>query len=449
MNKTRYYILLAFTTLATSFSAGAQYISTFAGTTQGYSGDGGPANAAKFNACTGMTVDGAGNIFVADAHNHVVRKIDVTGMITTFAGTGTAGYSGNGGAATAAKLNNPMSVATDAAGNVYIADNVNNVIRVVNAAGKIQNYAGNAISGYSGDGDTAHLASLKLPQAIALDASGNLYIADGGNNVIRKVGADRIISTVAGNGALGDGGDGGQATDAKLSTPSGIAVNAAGDIYIADIFNNRVRKVDAVSGIITTIAGNGMTGNSGNGGPATAAYLNYPSSVSLDMLGNVYLTDAGNSNVRMINTSGIISNIAGSSTSGYAGDGDLAVNAKLSSPRSVFVDGWGRIYIVDMGNHVIRKLTNEPGSVNRVAGATGFSMYPNPAQDKVTVELNANANEVDVTVYDMVGRTTLSEHYSGTSSALTIGTASLPGGIYTMVVSANGAKYTQRLIVEK
>ncbi|GAA4468623.1 hypothetical protein GCM10023093_26580 [Nemorincola caseinilytica] len=450
MNKKRYSILfLVLIALVRVSPAGAQYITTFTGTGQGYAGDGGPAAMARLNTPAGMAVDGAGNIYIADAGNNVVRKIDATGIISTFAGTGVSGYSGNGGAATLAKLNSPVAIATDAAGNVYIADNGNHLVRVVNVSGFIKNYAGNGIAGYAGDGDTAHLGSLKLPQSIAIDAVGNMYISEAGNHVIRKVSAgDRIMSTVAGTGIQGNSGDGGAATNAQLSTPAGIAVDAAGNIYVADLFNNRIRKVTASTGTIATIVGTGAAGNSGNGGPATAASLRYPSSVSLDVTGNLYLTDQGNNNVRMVNGAGIISNVAGTSTNGYAGDGGLAVNAKLNSPKAVFVDGWGRIYIVDQGNHVIRKLTNEPGGVAAVVPVSGFSIYPNPAQSEVYLAVYGIKDAADVTICDMTGRVVASQHMAAAPATHAVSTAALPGGIYTVVLHANGSRYVQKLVIE-
>ncbi len=234
------FILLVFIAVFSSVTAGAQYyISTFAGNgfgagtgTGGYTGDGGMASAAQLNACTGIAVDGAGNIYIADRGNNVVRKVNTAGVISTFAGTGTAGYSGNGGPAALANLNMPSAVTTDAAGNVYIADNGNNTVRVVNTTGTIRNFAGNGAPGNSGNGDTAHLGSLNGPLGLAFDQAGNLYIADAVNNSIRMVSAGtHLLSTVAGTGLQGNSGDGGAATAATLYAPASVATDALGNVY--------------------------------------------------------------------------------------------------------------------------------------------------------------------------------------------------------------------------
>ena len=217
-----------------------------------------------------MAVDASGNLYIADTGNNRIRKVSATGIITTVAGNGSAGYSGDGGPATSAQLDGPEGVAVDGSGNLYIADTCNNRIRKVSATGIITTVAGNGSAGYSGDGGPATSAQLSLPAGVAVDGSGNLYIADSGNNRIRKVSATGIITTVAGNGSPGYSGDGGPATSAQLNQPAGVAVDASGNLYIADSSNNRIRKVSA-TGIITTVAGNGFDGYSGDGGPATSA----------------------------------------------------------------------------------------------------------------------------------------------------------------------------------
>jgi sugar lactone lactonase YvrE len=390
-----------------------------------------------------MAVDGAGNMYVADYDNNVVRKIDASGTISTFAGIGTAGYSGNGGAAILAKLRHPVAVAADAAGNIYIADNENNVVRVVNAAGIISNFAGNGIAGYVGDGDTSHLGSLNGPAGLAFDAAGNMYIADASNNVIRMVAVGtHILSTFAGNGSIGNSGDGGLATAAQLFSPSGVAVNTAGDVYIADILNNKVRKVAAATGIISTFAGTGAAGNSGDGGMAAAATMKFPSSVALDMGGNVYITDQGNNNVRIVNSAGIINHFAGQSTSGYDGDGGLAANAKLASPRAVYVDGWNRIYIVDYNNHVIRNITATASVA--VTGSNGvLSVYPNPSTGMVYLNTAAIKGVAAITVTDITGRIVLS-----TATLPSIQLGHLADGVYTISVVAADGKHTARVLLQ-
>ena len=395
-----------------------------------------------------MAVDGAGNVYIADRGNHVVRRVSNSGIISTFAGTGTSGYSGNGGAANLARLNAPFAVATDAAGNVYIADNGNNTIRVVNAAGIIRNYAGNGVAGYSGNGDTAHLGSLNGPQGIALDQVGNLYIADAVNNVIRMVAAGtRIMSTYAGNGTLGNGGNGGSATAASLYTPSGVATDAFGNLYIADQLNHVIRRVVASTGTIHVFAGTGAAGNSGDGGSALGAAMRFPSGVSVDGAGNVYIADQGNNNVRMVNTSGVISHVAGTSTNGYSGNGGLAVSAQLASPKSVYADGWGRVYIADFANHVIRVISSV-SSVPTVAGSDALHIVPNPSNGIFTISLAAAAVRTTIAVVDMTGRVVCTASITDGVRTADLNLTHLPRGNYVVKVVSERSTEFAKVVLE-
>lgn len=441
--------LLLLIAVCSTLSVHAQYISAFAGNsgTSGYSGDGGVAISAKLNSCSGVAVDGAGNIYIADRGNHVVRKISTAGTISTFAGTGTAGYSGNGGAASLATLNMPGSVATDAAGNVYISDIGNNTVRMVNTMGIIRNFAGSGVAGYAGDGDTAHNGRLNAPEGLAVDAAGNVYIADAGNNVIRMVSAGlRLMSTVAGNGLQGYSGDGGSAVLAKLYNPSGVAVDINGNLYIADVINNRVRKV-ATSGIISTYAGTGTAGNSGNGGAAAAATLRYPSALSVDGAGNLYIADQGNNNIRMVSTSGVITNFAGTSTSGYDGDGGLAVSARLAAPKCVTADGWGRVYIADAGNHAVR-VVSATASVSGALTSGKIAVYPNPSSGTFTLSMPLVVGSVQVSVLDIMGRVAATKNLSGAATQQLLDFSSLAPGSYILKVTAGEAAYTTKLTIE-
>ncbi|MGC9194890.1 MAG: hypothetical protein ACP5IL_05465, partial [Syntrophobacteraceae bacterium] len=334
-------------------------ISTMAGTgTKGYSGDSGVATSAQLNLPGGVGADMSGNIYIADSLNNRIRKVDAsTGIITTVAGNGTGGYSGDGGSALSAQLNNPAGVAVDLSGNLYIADTSNNRIREVSATTPrmIITVAGSGAPGYSGDGAAAVSAQLNSPLGVAVDTSGNLYIADSSNNCIREVNATSgIISTVAGNGTAGYSGDGGAATSAQLSQPGGVTVDYLDNIYIADTANERIRKVDP-SGDITTVAGTGTAGYSGDGGPATSAELNQPVSVAVDASQNIYVADTQNSRIRKVDaTSGNVRTIAGNGTQGYAGDGGPAILAQLNLPQGVAVDIAGDIYMADTANYRIR-----------------------------------------------------------------------------------------------
>jgi hypothetical protein len=291
-------------------------------------------------------------------------------MISTVAGNGIGGDSGDGGAATAAQLWDPRGVAVDAAGKLYIADSGRHRIRKVTPDGIITTVAGNGIEGYSGDGGAATAASLRWPYGVAVDATGNLYIADADNHRIRKVTQDGIITTVAGNGIGGYSGDGGAATAASLYYPRDVAVDAAGNLYIADSDNHRIRKVTS-AGIITTVAGKGTGGYSGDGGAATSASLLWPHGVAVDATGNLYIADKNNNRIRKVTPSGIISTVAGNGAYGYSGDGGPATAASLQWPHGVAVDAAGNLYIADTSNHRIRKVRlsclPEPSAVFRDA----------------------------------------------------------------------------------
>ncbi len=329
---------------------------------RGYSGDGGLATSAEVNIPYGLAVDTAGNIYIADLENNRIRKVTAsTGIISTVAGNGTAGYSGDGGAATSAEINFPYGVAVDSAGNIYIADNGNQRIRKVTVStGIISTVAGNGIVGYSGDGGPATSAELDSPTGVAVDSAGNIYIADLENYRIRKVTASTgKISTVAGTGTQGYSGDGGPATSAELYYATGVAVDSAGNIYISDVVNERIRKVTAATGIINTVAGDGTGGFSGDGGLATSAELSAPWGVAVDTAGNIYISDVSNQRIRKVTAStGIINTVAGDGIAGYSGDGGAATSAELNYPYDVAVDSADNIYIADTLNNRIRVVSH-------------------------------------------------------------------------------------------
>jgi trimeric autotransporter adhesin len=305
-----------------------------------------------------VAVDASGNIYIADTNNHRIRMVTKsTGIISTVAGTGYSGYSGDGGQATSAALRNPYGVAVDASGNIYIADSANNRIRMVTkSTGIISTVAGTGSYSYSGDGGQATSAALNYPYDVAVDASGNIYIADSSNYCIRMVlKSTGIIRTVAGTGSSGYSGDGGQATSAALGNPYDVAVDASGNIYIADTTHNRIRTVMKSTGIISTVAGTGSYGSSGDVGQATSATLYNPYGVAVDASGNIYIADTNNHRIRMVTKStGIISTVAGTGSSGYNGDGGQATSAALRDPFGVAVDASGNIYIADSSNYCIR-----------------------------------------------------------------------------------------------
>jgi sugar lactone lactonase YvrE len=405
----------------------------------GFDGDGAAATSALLFEPEGVAVDGAGNLFIADTQNHRVRKVDgLTGTITTVAGTGVPGFSGDG-VASAAELDFPSAVAVDGLGNVYISDTVNERIREVDTQGTITTIAGNGSIGFSGDGAAAIAAQLDAPTGIAVDAAGNVYFADTSNYRIRRVDViTEQISTVAGTctGMCSPafGGDGGPATSAQLAQPYGVAVDGAGNIFIADTFNQRIRKVDA-SGTITTLAGNGSAGSSGDGGPAISAELYEPGGVAVAAAGSVYIADSHGDRIRavdattsaiatiagngtnlvgggaatslplnspeavradalgdlyiadqtrvwIVDTSGVIAAFAGNGTLGYDGDGGPATNAELGDPSDVAIDSQDNIYIADTANNRIRRV-DQTGTIMTVVGTgtQGFSGDGGPAID--------------------------------------------------------------------
>ncbi|MHB1021279.1 MAG: Ig-like domain repeat protein [Acidobacteriaceae bacterium] len=329
-----------------------------------YNGDGIAATSANIYLPSGVVVDAAGNLYLSDPGNQRIRKVDaVSNKISTIAGDGSAGVTGDGGLAIYANLNTPAGLAIDGAGNLYIADSNNHAIRRVDAnTGIITTVAGTiGHPGYSGDGGAATSAELNTPEGVAFDNNGDLYIADTGNNRIREVDATTgNISTVAGTGTAGFSGDGGAATSAQLNAPWDVTVSAAGDLYIADQNNNRIRMVAASNGNISTVAGSGATpGSNGDNGPATAAQLNIPENVALDPAGNLYIADAGNNRVRKVNAAtGIITTIAGNGNSSASGDGGPATQAGLYGPDALSLDGNGNLYISDLFHHRIRKVSS-------------------------------------------------------------------------------------------
>lgn len=341
-------------------------ISTVAGTGDyRFNGDNLPATLAALNSPTDVAVDSAGNIYVCELVGNRVRRVSaMTGIISTAAGTGTAGFSGDGGPASAAMLNEPIGLFIDTKDQIYIADSRR--IRRIGVGGVIQTVAG--ISDYLPvqDGIPATQASLASPAAVAVDATGVVYIADSGVSLVRKVGLDGIIRTVAGTGVAGFL-DGTVATKAELNQPSGIAVDANTVLYIGDTLNSRVRKVSS-SGVITTIAGNGMYKFGGDGGPASAGLLNQPGDVAIDSHGNIYISDSLNHRVRRIDATGAISTIAGNGIAGFSGDGGTATRASLDKPIGLALDSSGNLFIADYNNNRVRKVSTSGAITTAVGG---------------------------------------------------------------------------------
>jgi CSLREA domain-containing protein len=421
---------------------------TFAGNgSYGYSGDGGPATAAMI-VPNGVAVDGAGDLFIADTSHNVVREVRPNGIITTVAGNGTQGYSGDGGPATAAKLSGPFGVSVDATGDLFIADNGNARIREVTSAGIITTVAGNGLRGFSGDGGPATAAKLETAVAVAVDGQGDLFIADSFNNRIREVTPAGIIITFAGSGPGGGpffgsySGDGGPATAATLDDPSGVAVDANSDLFIADTRNNCIREVTP-NGIITTVAGGG-NGLSSDGGPAINAILTFPTGVVVDGQGDLFIADTGsaatqhNRPVREVTPTGLFTTVA--TLPGY--------------PTGVAVDAQGELFIADSGdNRVLRLRTKtlvtvvQDSTTTTVSSSASSSYFGQPLTFTATVTANAPGSGTPagtvafylgpVNAADQIGTGTLSTSITGATTA-TFSTPSLPVGADTITATYGG-----------
>ncbi len=315
----------------------------------------------------GLVVDRTGNVYIGDTYSNRIRKVALDGTISTFAGNGDYGYIGDGLLATDTRLWYPQGIAVDEAGNLYIADTYNYRIRKVTLDGIITTVAGGGSLGL-GDNGPATAAGLNLPFGIAVDAQGNIYIADTGNNRIRKVAPDGLITTIAGTGNAGYGGDNGPAVSAELNAPRGVAVGKSGVVYVADTGNFRIRAIN-LDGMIVTIAGNGSTGYSGDGGLGSAAQLSTPSGIAVGTFGEVYIADADNNRIRKLTPDGLITTVAGTGVQGYGGDGGEATAAQLFSPCGVAVDSFGHLYIADYGNNRIRLVTVAPATAAMISPA--------------------------------------------------------------------------------
>lgn len=414
-----------------------------------YIGDGFPATSFSLAAPAGLCIDASGNVYESDYAVARIRKLNAASSISTYAGTGTLGYSGDGGPASSALIRYPTGMAVNATGDVYFADEYNKVVRRIDATTHIiTTVCGNGGGGFAGDGGPATDAHLEEPAGICLDKNGNLYIADKGNNRIRKVSASTgTITTLAGNGLFGYGGDGGIGTDAALTAPTGVCADTLGNIFIADRGNNVIRRVDATTGIITTMAGNGAADYGGDGGPAANATMAQPNNVFMSRRYNLYISDNGNNRVRVVTSDGIMHTLAGSGDHGYAGDGGPALAATFLGPTAVCADEQENVYIADGGNSVIRKVTPVYNGIKELPQAGTFVLYPNPSAGIFTLmtstQLPADAR---VTVTNVLGSVVYAGpcHQNGS-----IDLSSQPPGVYCVYLRWSGGSICGKAIIAK
>jgi hypothetical protein len=424
-------------------------ITTFAGNgTAGYSGDGGPANMAQLSSPYGVCLDAAGNLYIADQGNYAIRKICYsTGIITTVAGNGTSGFSGDGGAASSSVLGSIQGICTDENDNIYFSDAGNNAVRKIDAiTGIITTIAGNGNPGFSGDGGQGPLALLNNPEGLCI-SSGSLYIADTYNGRIRKLNLSTgIITTIAGNGNAGYSGDGGPGIMAMLNGPSAICANANGYLFIADEENFVVRSVAPGTGIISTIAGTGTYGFTGDGGKAVNAGIGSIDGMCMDGNGSIYIDDLSCSVRKITVLTDIIKVVAGSGVaSGDAGDGGPAVQGLLSLPAGVCVDHSGNIIIADAGNNRVRMAT-QPGYNPNLPIYTNPVIFPNPSSGPLSVQIADDQKNATAEIFNIAGQKVYTSQLQSDNNSFDL--SAMPCGPYIISVTSPGHSYTQKITLD-
>ncbi|WP_161499303.1 NHL domain-containing protein [Flavipsychrobacter stenotrophus] len=426
----------------------AQTINAFAGNhTSGYSGDGSSALSAQCYAPAGIAVDAAGNVYFCELGNSVIRKVSTSGIISTVAGTGTAGFSGNGGPATAAKINQPTSVAVDDTGNIIFTDDANNMIRKINTSGIISTIAGTGTGGYFGDLGLAVNAQLNSPSGVATDHKGNVFIADVYNHAVRKIDTGGRITTIAGDGSPGYTGNGYPAIMSSLNFPKGVWADSTGNLFIVDQGNSVIRRINT-GGVINTYAGCDTPGYSGDGGYGYKAKLNAPTEITTDRSGNLYIADFSNHVIRKVTPGGFISTYAGSGTSGYSGDGGNARMANMAGPYGVAISSNGRMYITDEINNVIRVIDLATG-VEQTISLHPFTLnvYPNPSDGAITIEIPATNLEANLLVVDVTGRTVQTRSIAAGNQSIKVGLQGLATGTYFVKVAVGSDIYREKFVV--
>ncbi|MET2986433.1 NHL domain-containing protein [Aureibaculum conchae] len=429
-----YIILLVLTFV---YSAQSQTITTVAGTgSSGFGGDGGPATTAKLNLPFNLTFDKSDNIYIADTYNNSIRRIDSeSGIITTVVGTADKKQ--------VSELKTPTGLTFDNYNNLYVADLANLRIRKVN----LDTGSSITLVGKKSETEFPNInESLGGPFNVVFDKKGNLYVSVNGDSNVKKVDfSTGKVTVVAGTGEVGFSGDGGQATAAKLANPTGLALDGKGNIFISDTGNERIRKVNLSTGIITTIAGTGETGFVGEDTDATKAQLANPLGLAIDSAGDLFVVDRGNNMIRKIDmSSGTISTVAGTGEAGYSGDGELATNAQLANPTGLAFNNAGELFVVDRGNNRIRKISGLATTESEdVALETSIKVYPNPSTDKINIELNNNVELNNVTMFNANGGQVKVQ-----LSNKTLNVAKLPRGIYVLRIATSEGSIEQKVVLE-
>lgn len=435
--------------LFSAISVHAQTIATIAGNgTEGYSGDGGLAVSALLSKPNQITYDQSGNLFIAEDYNHVVRKIDAAGVISTVAGTGTAGFSGDGGLAINAEFNRIVGATVDATGNIYICDAENYRIRKVDLLGNVSTIAGTGTEGYSGDGSLAINAEIGFVSGICIDNSGNIYIANQTYHNIRKIDAAGIITTYAGDGSgnPGYGGEGVVAATTMVNSPASVFMDGAGNLFFSELGGFRIRKING-AGIVTTVAGNGNFGSTGDGGAATSAQIASPYGVVVDAAGVIYFCESINNKIRKISATGIISTYAGVGgfTVGYSGDNGPALLAQFSNPSAITLDNSNNVVVGDYGNNVIRKITQGSTSITSLMSNEALSISPNPFKSETVIAFETVQINTTITIFNSLGEKIKTVQFDGTKYVLE--RKDLTEGIYFVQIVDKTNRITNRKLI--
>jgi hypothetical protein len=430
-----------------SLHAGAQVIVTVAGTgVDGYSGDGGPATNAKMNGPSAIAFDKDGNFYFTEESNPTIRKVTPSGIISRFAGNGTSGYSGDGGPAIYAEIDGGGVLAVDRWNNIYLADGSNHCIRKITTDGVIHTIAGTGVAGYNGDGISALSAQLNQPQGVGVDDTGNVYICDRLNFRLRKVDTFGNISTIAGTGVMGFTADGARADTAAINESWYVVADKNGDIFFMD--KARIRKIAATDHKLSTIAGNGIVGGySGDAGPATAAAIG-TQYFTFDSVGNLFLAEGGVCRIRKVTTDGTISTIVGNGLVGIDPEGVSLSVARVLSPTGIAFSPAGELYFTEKSGAKVRKITSAWDGVNELNGkSVGLEVFPNPTQGRVSVRINAIEREANVTIIDARGVAvrTMTVPCNVTKE---IDVSGLQPGVYTVNTKA-GIDYASKQLIIK